>query len=50
MTYSQAIYSTKSKTYFGETNGKRHSEPNSLNEASRLPGRLMLGCRFNWGD
>lgn len=48
--YSQAVYITKSKTYFGETNGKRYPEPSSLNEASRLPGRLMIGCRFNWGD
>lgn len=49
VSYSQAVYITKSKTYFGETTGKPTPEPSSLNEVSRLPGRLMLGCRINWG-
>lgn len=48
--YSQAVYMTKSKTYIGETKGKNSPEPSSLNEASRLPGRFMLGCRLNWGN
>lgn len=50
LSYSQAVYITTSKTYFGKTTGKSSPEPSSLNEASRLPGRLMLGCRMNWGN
>lgn len=48
--YSQTIYILQSETYFVKTNGKQYPEPSSLNEASRLPGRLMVGCRFNWGN
>lgn len=48
--YSQAVYLTTSKTYLGKTAGKSNPEPSSLNEASRLPGRFMLGCQMNWGN